>query len=85
METALLNAKDVLIKVDNIKLVVAINLVADFFYKWGLISDKLQLHLSNLKEQDALAVKATGAGKNGYVLSLWDKIPDDDIALDLLF
>lgn len=54
----------------------AINEASDCFFKWGLVSERLQQHMSRLLEQGALAVKPTGSGGGGYVLSLWDRCPD---------
>jgi mevalonate kinase len=50
----------------------AINNAADCFLQWGLISESLQEHMQLLRSQGALAVKPTGSGGGGYVLSLWD-------------
>lgn len=45
------------------------------FKAWGLISDTLKQHMALLEAHGALAVKPTGSGGGGYVLSLWDKTP----------
>lgn len=55
----------------------AINKAAECFYKWGLVSDSLQQHMNQLFTKGALAVKPTGSGGGGFVLSLWDKEPVD--------
>lgn len=57
------------------ELASAINLAGDCFQTWGLISDSLQTHMNWLKSQGAIAVKPTGSGKGGYVLSLWNNAP----------
>lgn len=72
MERAVLAAKAALSNENMHKLAVAINLAADCFQAWGLVSNQLRTHMDNLREQGAIAVKPTGAGLNGYVLSLWD-------------
>ncbi|MFY7697450.1 MAG: mevalonate kinase [Legionella sp.] len=54
-------------------LAAAINSAADCFRKWGLISKSLEQHMAHLLEQGALAVKPTGSGGGGYVISLWGK------------
>ena len=41
------------------------------FYKWGLISYDLESHIAWLKKKGALAVKPTGSGLGGHVISLW--------------
>lgn len=66
-----------------VELTNAINQAASCFMQWGLVSENLQQHMSQLLEKGALAVKPTGSGGGGYVLSLWDKIPED-IGFDLV-
>ena len=43
----------------------------DCFFQWNLIGENLRTHIQLLKQQGALAVKPTGSGSGGYVLSLW--------------
>ena len=45
------------------------------FLEWGLIGPALQKHMAFLKNQGALAVKPTGSGGHGFVLSLWPSSP----------
>ncbi len=56
---------------------------ADCFKQWQLIPDGLANHMDWLMKQGASAVKPTGAGNGGYVLSLWQQPPTDETA-DLL-
>lgn len=53
----------------------AIKQMADCFKQWGLVSESLQQHMQSLLDLGALAVKPTGSGGGGYVISLWDKSP----------
>ncbi|MDP1603057.1 MAG: mevalonate kinase [Legionella sp.] len=53
----------------------AIDESAECFKAWGLVSNTLGQHIAILAEHGALAVKPTGSGGGGYVLSLWDKKP----------
>lgn len=53
----------------------AIQQTADCFKRWGLVSETLQQHMQSLLDLGAIAVKPTGSGGGGYVLSLWDKTP----------
>lgn len=46
------------------------------FEQWGLLDAELKNHIDQLKQAGALACKPTGAGDGGYVLSLWDKMPE---------
>lgn len=48
---------------------------ASCFKDWGLVSENLSQHMQLLTERGAIAVKPTGSGAGGYVLSLWDKPP----------
>ena len=45
------------------------------FEQWGLITDSVRRHQNTLIDQGALAVKLTGSGGGGYVLSLWESEP----------
>lgn len=54
---------------------------ASCFRAWGLVSDSLHQHMETLMANGALAVKPTGSGGGGYVLSLWDTEPKLGIEL----
>ncbi|ASQ45133.1 mevalonate kinase family protein [Legionella clemsonensis] len=56
-------------------LAAAIKEAADCFKAWGLVSENLQQHMQKLLDAGALAVKPTGSGGGGYVLSLWKNLP----------
>ena len=56
----------------------AIGQASSCFKQWGLISETLSLHMQMLAHGGALAVKPTGSGGGGYVISLWDRCPDLD-------
>jgi mevalonate kinase len=60
------------------RLAKAVNKAGDCFYQWGLVSESLQQHMKQLFAKGALAVKPTGSGGGGFVLSLWDKLPPKD-------
>lgn len=59
----------------------ALKKAADCFSRWGLISESLLCHMNYLLDAGALAVKPTGSGGGGFVLSLWDKNPNLNIDL----
>lgn len=44
----------------------------DCFLDWGLITPTMQQKIKMLYAQGALAVKPTGSGGGGYLLSLWE-------------
>jgi mevalonate kinase len=48
-----------------------------------LIKGTLEQHIQTLVEKGAVAVKPTGAGSGGYVVSLWDRPPPEGIPFDL--
>jgi mevalonate kinase len=57
------------------QLAEAIQLASHCFQQWGLVSESLQQHMLLLKKQGALAVKPTGSGGGGFVISLWAQEP----------
>ncbi|MCH9715877.1 MAG: mevalonate kinase, partial [Gammaproteobacteria bacterium] len=57
------------------KLSHAIQSAADCFNQWGLINQPLKTHMDTLYQEGALAVKPTGSGGGGHVLSLWHTPP----------
>lgn len=61
----------------------AMNSAADCFQQWGLASESLQRHMQNLLEAGAVAVKPTGSGGGGYVISLWETEPPE-MAIELI-
>jgi len=68
----------------NKLLTQALDLGEDCFRKWNLISYDLERHFQHLKKSGALAVKPTGSGLGGYVISLWDKKPPFSLQKDLI-
>ena len=63
------------------ELAQAMNKAAHCFSQWGLVSESLQQHINSLFTQGAIAVKPTGSGGGGFVLSLWREQPQIDIEL----
>jgi mevalonate kinase len=63
------------------QLAKAINRAADCFQAWGLVSESLEHHMQMLKQAGAIAVKPTGSGGGGYVISLWSSEPPADLTL----
>lgn len=61
----------------------AITIAKGCFDEWGLIKGSLADHVNSLLTQGAIAVKPTGAGSGGYVISLWEKDPPSDLPFEL--
>lgn len=54
------------------------------FAEWGLITHEMRTHSDLLKKAGALAVKPTGSGRGGYMLSLWEEAPPTNLQKDLI-
>ena len=67
-----------------LKLARAINLGHNCFEKWKLISYDLEQHIIYLKQKGAIAVKPTGSGLGGHVISLWNKKPPSSLNKKLI-
>ena len=62
----------------------ALDLAANCFTVWGLMSADLEDHINKLKHWGALAAKPTGSGEGGFVISLWDKTPPSHGEVDFI-
>lgn len=54
------------------------------FEKWGLLTENVKQHQGKLIEAGALAVKLTGSGGGGYVLSLWQNSPPANLPFEMI-
>ncbi len=54
------------------------------FEQWGLVPEQVKQHQKVLLEAGALAVKLTGSGGGGYVLSLWSQPPPTDLPFEMI-
>lgn len=57
----------------------AIDLAGSCFWDWGLAEGKVRGHQEELLAAGAVAVKPTGSGGGGYVLSLWESEPPSNL------
>jgi mevalonate kinase len=62
----------------------AVRKAYDCFQHWGLINNAMQTHITLLHKAGAIAVKPTGAGDGGYVLSLWQTPPTVTLPFELV-
>ncbi len=86
MERAVIGCREALANKTSDSLLLlteAIKLAYDCFCKWGLMSKTLLHHIQLLKDAGATAVKPTGSGGGGFVLSVW-KTPPPAHLLDRL-
>lgn len=58
-----------------VDLIESINKARSCYERWGLTAGALDTHMKKLTEEGALAVKPTGSGRGGYVISLWRTEP----------
>jgi mevalonate kinase len=65
-------------------LATAINRARTCFERWGLTSGEIGSHIQALLNDGAFAVKPTGSGDGGYVLSLWRKPPPTHLLATLI-
>lgn len=56
----------------------------EVFERWGLVEGAPQTHMDMLKKAGAVAVKPTGSGGGGYVLSLWSTPPPEELLSKLI-
>jgi len=56
----------------------------EVFERWGLTEGAPQIHMDLLKKSGAVAVKPTGSGGGGYVLSLWTTPPPEELLAKLI-
>ena len=54
-------------------LIQSLKLARQVFENWGLVDPVMNSEIIKLSEAGALAVKPTGSGGGGYLLSLWEK------------
>ncbi len=84
MEESVLLAKKSLMSGENdglVGFIESINKAKSCFERWSLISEDLDIHMKKLSEEGALAVKPTGSGRGGYVISLWRSEPQSQFDL----
>lgn len=66
------------------QLALAINQARGCFNEWGLTGGAMGRHLDELVKAGAVAVKPTGSGDGGFVLSLWRSEPPPQMSGSLI-
>lgn len=66
------------------KLRAAIESAGTCFKEWGLASGAVAEHERKLREAGAVAVKPTGSGGGGFILSLWTGFPPTSLQDELV-
>lgn len=62
----------------------ALSMAGECFNEWGLSTGDLGHHLQELRSAGAAAIKPTGSGGGGYVLSLWKSDPPERLRSSLI-
>lgn len=62
----------------------AIELACSCFVQWDLVNGEIGTHMQMLRSRGAVAVKPTGSGEGGFVLSLWKQAPPADLMSQLI-
>lgn len=65
-------------------LISAINQAAHCFHQWGLDDGLVREEMDLLRDHGALAVKPTGSGGGGFILSYWQNDPPEKLKSKLI-
>jgi mevalonate kinase len=62
----------------------AMQIAHQCFYEWGLVNESVKQHESDLLRAGAEAVKLTGSGGGGFMLSYWTKPPAANVTFEMI-
>jgi len=66
------------------KWIQAMQLAHGCFYEWGLANEAVRRHEEELMRRGARAVKLTGSGGGGFMLSFWTEPPSGDVTFEMI-
>lgn len=66
------------------KWIQAMQLAHGCFYEWGLVNEAVRRHEEDLLRLGAQAVKLTGSGGGGFMLSYWTQSPPQSVTFEMI-
>lgn len=71
-------------EIDSQAWIRAMGLAHQCFRDWGLVNEAVRLHEEQLLQAGAQAVKLTGSGGGGFMLSYWTEPPPADVTFEMI-
>jgi mevalonate kinase len=71
-------------KISSERWIQAMQLAHACFYEWGLVNDAVRTHEEELLRLGAQAIKLTGSGGGGFMLSYWTEPPPQNVTFEMI-
>lgn len=84
MKAAVLEFSQILTEPHSPKWIDSLKKANSCFYDWNLVSPAIKSHEETLRASGAKAVKLTGSGAGGFMLSLWEKSPPANLPFNMI-
>ena len=84
MKAAVLEFSQVLTEPHSPKWIDSLKKANSCFYDWNLVSPAIISHEETLMASGAKAVKLTGSGAGGFMLSLWENSPPANLPFNMI-